>query len=309
MVSTSSLRGAALIVVWSSGFIGAELGARNAGPDTVLAWRALTTALVLLPWFVAALSRLTRQEWLRQAVLALLSQFLYLGGTFWAAAEGVPAGTSALVASLQPAVVLVAVVLMSAQKFKLSHVAGLMLGSVGVGLTAAGDLQAGVTVIALFLPLGAMLALSAGTLLQQRWSSQTPLMQTLAVQAVFTAGFFTLSALITGNLAPEGTAGFWAAVIWGAVAGIGSYGLYYLVTSQDGATRASTLLYLTPAATALWAAVMFGQPIRPTTVVGMLISAGAVFLLRDTPSAREPVADSDEASSTVTTHHDHCLRP
>ena len=49
---------------------------------------------------------------------------------------------------------------------------------------------------------------------------------------------------------------------WAAASGIGSYGLYYLVTTRDGATRASTLLYLTPGATAVWAALMFGQPLR-----------------------------------------------
>ena len=45
-------------------------------------------------------------------MLALLCQCLYLGGVFWAAAAGVPAGTSALIASLQPALVLTVAVLL-----------------------------------------------------------------------------------------------------------------------------------------------------------------------------------------------------
>ena len=114
-------RGVALVVVWSSGFIGAELGARYAGPDTVLAWRCLVTAVVLLPWLLQALARLDRQEWVRQAVLALLCQCLYLGGVFWAAAAGVPAGTSALIASLQPALVLTAAVLLDSQRLRRGH--------------------------------------------------------------------------------------------------------------------------------------------------------------------------------------------
>ena len=43
-------------------------------------------------------------------------------------------------------------------------------------------------------------------------------MQTLAVQAVFTAGFFTAYTAAAGNLVPPPTAGFWIAVAW-AVAG------------------------------------------------------------------------------------------
>jgi drug/metabolite transporter (DMT)-like permease len=282
-MSSAPLRGAVLVVVWSSGFIGAELGARHAPPDTVLAWRSLVSAAVLLPWAVRAVRRLDRSELLRQAVLALLCQCLYLGGVFWAAAAGVPAGTSALIASLQPALVLLAAVLLDAERLRVSHLAGFALCTTGVALTAAGDLRAGVEVTALLLPLAAMLSLTAGTLLQQRWSRASgppPLLDTLAVQALVTAGCFTLVTAGSGTLAPPLTTGFWTAVAWAAVAGIGSYGLYYLVTSRDGAARASTLLYLTPAATALWAAPMLAQPIRVPTVLGLLISMSAVALLR-----------------------------
>ncbi|MCG8915687.1 DMT family transporter [Actinokineospora sp. PR83] len=282
------LRGAALVVVWSSGFIGAELGTRHAGPDTVLTWRCLATAAVLLPWLPRAITRLDRREWARQAVLALLCQCLYLGGVVSAAAAGVPAGTSALIASLQPALVLVATVLPTRRRVRKSHLVGLALGTTGVAVTTTGDLHAGVGIPALLLPLSAMLSLAAGTLLQQRWSrTAPPLMQTLAVQAVVTAGFFTAYSAVAGELAPPSSTGFWTAVVWAVVAGVGSYGLYYLTTTRDGADRASTLLYLTPAATALWAAPMFGQPIGPTTVLGLLISATAVALLR-TPSAPGP---------------------
>jgi len=40
------------------------------------------------------------------------------------------------------------------------------------------------------------------------------------------------------------------------------------------------MLYLTPAATALWAVPMFGAPLRAGAVLGLLISAMAVVLLR-----------------------------
>jgi len=123
-------------------------------------------------------------------------------------------------------------------------------------------------------------------LLQQRWPTP-PLMPTLAVQAVFTAGFFTAYAAAAGDLVPPPSPGFWVAVAWAVAAGIGSYGVYYLVTTRDGAGRASTLLYLTPAATALWAAPMLGQPLGTATVLGLLVSAPAVVLLR-TPQPTAP---------------------
>jgi len=278
---TAPVRAVALVFVWSSGFIGAELGAHAAPPATVLTWRFLVTAVVLLPWLPWALGRLDRREWIRQAVLALLCQCLYLAGVFWAAAAGVPAGTSALIASLQPALVLAAAALLEGQRLRIAHVGGLLLGSGGVALTAAGDLRAGVNIAALVLPLSAMLSLTVGTLLQQRWSAgrSTPLMPTLAVQAVFSAVFCTAYSAAAGAMVPPPTIAFWTATAWAVLAGVGSYGLYYLVTTRDGAARASTMLYLTPAATALWAALMFGQPLRPTTLLGLLASAAAVVTL------------------------------
>ncbi len=252
----------------------------------MLAWRFLVTAVVLLPWLVRADGRLDRREWVRQAVLALLCQCLYLAGVFWAAAAGVPAGTSALIASLQPALVLAAAVALGSERLKLGHVVGLVLGSAGVALTAAGDLRAGVGVTALALPLVAMLSLAAGTLLQQRWSTAVPLMRTLAIQAVFGAVFFTACTAVAGGLAPPPTAEFWIATAWAVLAGIGSYGFYYLVTTRDGAARASTLLYLTPAATALWAALMFGAPLRTSAVVGLVVSAVAVFVFNAAGTSR-----------------------
>jgi drug/metabolite transporter (DMT)-like permease len=111
---------------------------------------------------------------------------------------------------------------------------------------------------------------------------------------VFTAGFFTVYGAAAGSLTPPASTGFWVAVAWAAAAGIGSYGVYYLVTTRDGAGRASTLLYLTPAATALWAVPMFGEPLRAAAVLGLLISAVAVVLLRNA-AARRGVARGPDA--------------
>jgi drug/metabolite transporter (DMT)-like permease len=214
-VIRSPVRALAAIVVWSSGFIGAELGTRAAPPATVL---------------------------------------------------------------------------LDGRRLGLGHVAGLVLGSTGVALTAAADLRAGISITALALPLSAMLSLTIGTLLQERWSalarSSTPLMQTLAVQAVLGAGFFTAYAAVAGELAPPPTTPFWIATAWAVLAGIGSYGLYYLITASDGAAHASTLLYLTPATTALWATLMFGLPLRLTAVLGLLVSGVAVVVLNAATSRR-----------------------
>ena len=132
-------------------------------------------------------------------------------------------------------------------------------------------------------------------------------MQTLAIQALFSAAYFTVYTAAAGALTPPPTIEFWVATAWAVVAGIGGYGLYYLATTRDGAARASTVLYLTPAATALWAALMFGQPLRPTAVIGLVVSAAAVVLLHTaaTPVIRSPSADTDGQAGIRGDRHDH----
>ena len=131
-------------------------------------------------------------------------------------------------------------------------------------------------------------------------------MQTLAVQAVFSAAFFTAYTASAGGLTPPATMQFWVATAWAVVAGIGGYGLYYLVTTRDGAARASSMLYLTPAATALWAAAMFGQPLRHSAVLGVLVSAAAVVVLT---VAAAPRTGARRRRRQPMCHADLVLRP
>jgi drug/metabolite transporter (DMT)-like permease len=217
----------------------------------------------------------------QQAVLGLLCQALYLAGVFWAAAAGVPAGTSALVTSLQPALVVAVGALTARRRPPGAHVVGLALGTAGVVLTAAADLGNGTPLPALALPLGAMVSLTAGTLLQERWSRPADaVMPALAVQSLVAAGFAVGLALPTGEFLPPAVPGFWLAVGWAVLAGTGGYGLYAVVTARDGAARASTLLYLTPAVTTLWAVPFFGRTLPALTLLGLGAGLVAVLLLR-----------------------------
>src|SRR5262249_20914146 len=68
------LAGATLVVMWSSGFVGAELGTRHAPADTLLAWRYLVAAAVLLAVLAYRRARPHRGAVARQAAVGLLCQ-------------------------------------------------------------------------------------------------------------------------------------------------------------------------------------------------------------------------------------------
>jgi drug/metabolite transporter (DMT)-like permease len=130
-----------------------------------------------------------------------------------------------------------------------------------------------------------MLSLVAATLLERRTRPGAGIVAALAVQCGVSAVLFTGVAAVTGTLAPPADPGFWGAVVWVVVLStLGGYGLYWAVLARSGVARVSALLYLTPPATLLWAAVMFGDAVTVPALVGMGVCAVAVALVHRAPA-------------------------
>ena len=61
---------------------------------------------------------------------------------------------------------------------------------------------------------------------------------------------------------------------------LGGYGFYYLCLMRSGTVRTSSLIYLTPPVTLVWAWAMFGQPMSLYTMAGLLLCLAGVWLAR-----------------------------
>jgi drug/metabolite transporter (DMT)-like permease len=284
---TDVAAGTALVVLWSSGFVGAELGTRYTSADTLLAWRYIVAAATL--GLLAALlgTRFRARALLRHGTLGLLCQCLYLGGVVTGVGLGVPAGTTALIAAAQPLLVAAAAGPVLGEHTGLRRRVGLVLGLVGVGMVVTGDLGlGGAPWWAFLLPVGGMAALASGTLLERRWRPAESPLESLTVQTVFAAGVFVAVAGAGGHLQPPADPGFWWAIAWVVVlSSFGGYGAYLLVLRRSGAVRVSTLLYLTPPTTMLWTFGMFGEVPGPLAVPGVAVCAvGVALALRDQPA-------------------------
>lgn len=290
---SGGLSAVALVVTWSSGFIGAELGSRAAAdPVTLLGWRFTLLSGILLA--VAALRRLPRpswRAWVRQGVLAVLCQAGYLILVFEGVSHGVHGGMAALIAALQPLLVAtVAGSLLGERSSPLTWL-GTGLGLAGVVVVVSGDLAIGdVAAWAYLLPTAGMLSLTVGTVLSRRLRPPETLLQTITMQSIVTAVLLMGAALLTGRAGPPVDAGFWFAISWLILLpSLGGYVLYVFVARTRGATVVSTLLYLTPPVTMLWVFLMFGEPVALLGLVGLSVSAvGVVLVLRSAAHRREP---------------------
>lgn len=277
---------AGFVVMWSSGFIGASLGTQTAGTSTLLAWRFLFAAIILLGW-----TMMMRRSWpclkgiASAGIVGLLAQGVYLGGVVGAVEVGVPVGTTALIAALQPLLAASLAGPILGERVAGRQWAGLAIGFVGVALVVGGDMQlrSAAPVWAYALPFAGMAGLVAATFVERvsdrKAALATPLDVSLTIQCAASAILFTALALGWGSLAPPHDAGFWAAILWFIVfSTFGGYGFYWLNLKLSGVTRVSSLIYLTPPTTMVWAFAMFGEKIGHLALLGLAICAIGVFL-------------------------------
>lgn len=97
---------------------------------------------------------------------------------------------------------------------------------------------------------------------------------------------FSAVGLATGDAAPPADGHFWLAVGWVIVLStVGGYGLYWLNLERGSVTRVSSLLYLTPPTTMVWAFLMFGETIGALAAGGLGVCIAAVLLVRTSESA------------------------
>ncbi|WP_129784534.1 DMT family transporter [Promicromonospora panici] len=273
---------ALLVVMWSSGFVGATFAAPVAPATTTLLWRYVAAAPLMVVAVLVLGRRYGPRYLRREAILGALGQAGYLYGVFRAVEEGLPAGNAALLASLQPA--LVAVVLSRfGRRGGRRQAAGLAIGFAGVALAVGPDAVAGAGVEGALWALGGMLSLSAAAVLGDLWPApeEHDVLDSLAVQSVVALGFFLVVALASGQAVPPADPTFWLAVAWlVGLAFLGGYGMYLYVQRTRGPVAVSTWLYLTPAVSAAWAWAMFGERLPLLTVVGFVVSLAGVLVVR-----------------------------
>ncbi|QIB47190.1 DMT family transporter [Streptomyces aureoverticillatus] len=287
------------VLTWSSGFIGAKLGAGSADAVTVLMWRFLPLAAVLA-LLAATVGRaswrgLTARDLGRQAVVGALSQSGYLLTVYHAIQLGVSSGTTALIDGTQPLVAGALAGPLLGQYVSRTQWVGLALGLTGVAVVTAGDAAAGTGAPwwAYLVPFLGMLSLVAATFLDRRTRTPVAPLAAMTVHCVTSAVVFSVLALALGAAAPVAETSFWAAVGWLVVLStFGGYGLYWLILRRGGVTRVNTLMFLMAPVTALWGAAMFGEPFGPQTVLGLAIGLGAVVVVHRGRAGADAGADS-----------------
>ncbi|WP_114389699.1 DMT family transporter [Notoacmeibacter marinus] len=283
------------VLLWSTGFVSARYAMPYAEPFSFLTIRYVLSILAL--GVIATFLKAPRLSWPQRRdamIVGMLLHGVYLGMVFWAIDNGMPAGLSALIVGLQPLLTAFIAAGTIGETITPRHWMGLVVGLVGVtmvlgpriGLTASG--VTGWTVGASFL---AVLGMSAGTVLQKgRLKGADPVAGT--VWQFIGAGLLTLPvALLTETQTFTLTTPLVLSMAWLVlVLSVGTILLLMWLIEKGAVSRVAALFYLVPACTAMFAFILFGEPLSPVQIVGMVITALAVAMTGGTANRRQSAA-------------------
>jgi len=272
----------ALVVGWSSGFVGIRYANAEASISLLLFWRTLLSGLLLLPFALAFGPRLRARAVLAQMGFGIMSMFLYLGGFSLAIGQRVPTGLVALISDLLPLAIAALSQPLLGERLSPRQWAGTAIALAGVLTVSFDSLTLGTAPLwAYGLTIAAMLVFALASILHKRQPVlHIPVHQSLCINTLTASSLFGLCVLLGGNgLAPPLTPDFAFGMIWLVlISTFATYSLYYTALRMFPAAKVSAAIYLSPPVTMIWAWALFGEPLTPLMFTGLAITTAGVWL-------------------------------
>ncbi|MGD8886481.1 MAG: DMT family transporter [Gammaproteobacteria bacterium] len=277
------------VLLWNSGFIGAEYGLPYAGPWTLLFWRYVALTAVLGLW-LGLRGRLTwpgRNAVAHTALVGVLAHGVWLSCALISLDMGVPAGIVALVTALQPLLTGTLSGVVLGERTNGWQWLGLILGFCGVVIAVAARLTLDTTIplSGYLIPFGSVIAITVASLLQRRREKQgianrMPDDAALFYQSAATALALLLPAWWVEAFVTDWTLPFIATMSWLVlVVSLGAYWSMWRLLVRHDATRVASLFYLSPPVTMVMAWAAFGDQLIVSDVVGLAVAGTGVLLV------------------------------
>jgi drug/metabolite transporter (DMT)-like permease len=278
---------ALFVLLWSTGWIVAKYASPHADPLSFLSLRfALATMLFAA---ITVLSRAawpsTRSGWGHAVMSGVFLHGLYLGGVWWAIAQGVPSSVSGLIAALQPLLTAIVAPFIVGERLTGPQKLGVVMGFAGLAVAILPRLLAldiamlQIALVPLLVNVAAMASVTAGTIYQKRYLQEGDLRAIATLQYV--GGFLVVAplALLIEPLRIAWNLEFFLAMAW-SVLGLSLVSimlLLYLIR-RGQVSRAASLTYLVPPAVAVESWLLFGEELTLPMILGTLIVVVGVWL-------------------------------
>lgn len=271
------------VLIWATGFIVARGVAPHAEPLTFLLMRYGLTAAVFATLAVAVGAAWPKGAagWRDALVAGILIQGIYLGGVFWAARRGMPAGISALISGLQPLLTAVLSFPLLGERVRPVQWLGIGLGFVGAVLVLLPKLGVteGIPPLPAIVCFVAVIGITLGTLWQKRTAARADLRTNAAVQFMGAALVTAPVAALTEEWTFDGSAPAWIGLLWSVFGlSVGAISLLLILIRRGAVAGVASLFYLVPPVVAVLAFFYFGERLSLVQILGMAVAAGGVAL-------------------------------
>ncbi|MBT4888817.1 MAG: DMT family transporter [Rhodospirillales bacterium] len=280
---------ALFVFLWSTGFIGSKLGAPYSEPFMFLTMRFAAAAIIM-----AIISLACRAQWpntrmrvFHAVMVGIMVHGLYLGGVFWAIDNGISAGISALIVSLQPLITGIAVGSLFGERVTPKRWFGLALGFTGVimviwqsldfsftegGINSLEAAGLGACVLSL-------IGITAGTLYQRRFCINEDLRAHQTIQLITVAIIMAALSYTFETRHIEWSPPFIFALIWlTCIMSIGTFSLLYKLVRRGAASQVTGLFFMVPPITALIAYFLFEETPTGLAMAGMAVTVTGVAI-------------------------------
>lgn len=276
------LMGLAFALMWSSAFTSARMIVADAPPLTALAFRFLFSGLigVFLARALGQSWRLTRAQWRSTLIFGLCQNALYLGLNF-VAMQWVEASLASIVASTMPLMVAFFGWAVFGDRLRPLAVAGLAAGVAGVALIMGARLQGGVDLTGLALCFVAALALTVATLSVRGASAGGNVLMIVGLQMFVGAAILAIAALLLEDWTVTWTPRLGLAFAYTTlVPGLLATWVWFRLVGRIGAVRAATFHFLNPFFGVAVAALLLGEQLRSSDILGVVIVAAGILAVQ-----------------------------
>jgi drug/metabolite transporter (DMT)-like permease len=275
-----------LMIIWGTTYIITKIAIREVPPLTLAALRFLITALVLLPFAIAAggLKRLPRPLPVFDIVAMALTGFVLYYAFFNYALEYGSASQGALIQALIPVGVAITAVIVLKEKLSKMRTAGIALAVLGVAmivLAGKSDSASPNPVLGAVLMLFSVVVWSIYTVQVKRLADVEP---TVLLTAIATVGTLIQLPLVAFELMrmPEPlaiTAQGWASVVFlGAIASGFGLLVYNRALRLLDASLVGTYINLVPIIGVVSAVLFLGEALEGWQIVGSVLALVGVWL-------------------------------
>lgn len=286
------LMGLAFALMWSSAFTSARMIVADAPPLAALSMRFLISGLIGVA--VAALMgqdwRIGRSQWRAVVIFGLCQNALYLGLNF-VAMQWVEASLAAIIASTMPLLVALLGWLFLGQKVRPLGIAGLVAGFAGAAIIMGSRLSGGAGLLGVALCGIGALALAIATLTVRGAAARGNVLMVVGLQMFVGAAILAVASAASEHWQVNWTARLGLAFAYTTIVpGLLATWIWFRLVERIGAVRAATFHFLNPFFGVAVAAVLLGERIGVSDMIGVTVIALGILAVQLSRQPAPPVA-------------------